>query len=1044
MKLIKRTTLHFQEGTSDKIYEVDLCQIDAGRYVVNFRYGRRGSNLKEGTKTTQAVPLETAQREFNKLVKEKAKKGYREVSVNPSSATPVETTPLPSNDAKKQIILNHLTNNQPSKWKLERVIWRAGELKISEAVPLLLKLIGTGAPMRDYCIAWALGYCGDQNAIPVLIKLYQSASSPEFVSRIAFEALLKLADPQTKVALQAQMIDFLPLELQNLAQAGSAEAFTTELRAYLQHSDYKGFAVLDRIYQIDNQYVRPALIEILRNAPFKPNYFQRLRHIFKMAEYRHDSEVFGIFAYRLEKERHMFRRQWWQMYKWDSTTKSYVKRQDYLNSPDSNRAYSDKTREYLRRRVWRTLKQLGEEGDSKYVNMAVDILLQYSDQDAQRVWQSASHRWEYLNASWTKIEYNHKWWDAYAGYSTFNHILYENSPRYELKPNSKAWRCRENYKPGDAEPTTREEAFPQLWEQHPQALLQLLLQSKCRPVHHFAVKALRVCDRFVSSINIDTIIGLVNKPYEVTAQFGFELAHLNYNPASPNKELILALVNCLSGQARTQAYQWIEQQREFFLEDSNLMTALVVSQQSDTRAFARRLLASSILSDRTSKTIIGCIIAELLALTPESATELVKDICETLLLCFAPQLRNLGLNVINDLLAHPILEIQELAARILLNHEIRVENLPPEIIESLVASPYESLRVIGIRLFGQLPDEKLIGEERTLIVAMAVNANAEIRNAIQPIIRRLSAAYPAFAMQIAADFIGILLIPEQHEGVHSYLVRLLREDLQGWMSNTSKDTTLKLIQTQSSAVQELGGFVLAANYQNWLAEFSTSEIVKLADHEILSVREAAQQMFLQILDQLRADSQEMLAAVRILEAKWQDSRDFAFKIFTTEFSSNEFTPQVLVSICDSVREEARSLGRDLLTRNFQTENGEEYLLKFSEHPSADMQLFATNYLEKYAVNNPERLQELMPFFISVLCRVNRGSVAKKRIFTFLEAEAQKSEAAAKIVAEIMIRQSATMAIGDKAAAMQIMLKIHKIYPKIPLPIQVKPVAEVRS
>ncbi|MFQ4140625.1 WGR domain-containing protein [Chlorogloeopsis sp. ULAP02] len=1062
MKLEKRTTLHFQEGSSDKVYEVDLCQVSEGRYVVNFRYGRRGSNLKEGTKTTQALPLQEAQRVFNKLVEEKTKKGYRDVADTESSVTPVDKTveekTVLDENPRKQAILKRLANNQPSTWKLERAIWRAGELKITEATPLLLKLIGTGEALRDYCIAWALGWCGGKGAIPALIKLYQNTSSPEFVSRVAFEALLKLSDADTKAALQAQIIEFLPPELQKLARNGSAAGFAAELRTYLERSNYKGFAVLDKIYQIDNQYVRPALIDILCKAPFKPNYFQRLRHIFKMAEYRHDAEVFGILAYRLEIERASFSSKEYHVslpndggylgkYGWyDSQTGQYNNThrneiKEELKRSESQIAYSSNTREYLLRRVWHTLKQLGEEGEPDYVKMAVDILLQYSDADAEKVWESTFYRWERSN--WTRIEFKRNW-DAYAGYLTFNHILYENSPRYELKHNSKAWRCREGYKPGDPEPPTREEAFPELWDQHPQALLQLLLERDCQPIHCFAVKALRACHRFCASINIDTIIKLVNKPYEVTAQFGFELALLNYNPASPNKELILALVNCLSERARTQACQWIEQQREFFLEDSNFITALVVSQQSDTRTFARRLLGTSILSNSTSKILIGRIIAELIAFTPEASPELAKEISETLVVCFPLQLRNLSLSVVNDLLAHPILEIQELGARILLNHETTAENLPPQIIESLLASPHETLRVLGIRLFGQLPDEKLIGEESDLIVAMAVNAVEDIRNAIKPIIYRLGAFYPAFTVQIASDLIEILLTPEKHEGVHSYLVRLLREDLQGWMPSINKETTLNLLQVQSSVPQELGGLLLGANYQDWLSEFTTHEIVKLANHEILSVREAARQMFGQILNRLRTDPQEMLVAIRMLEAKWEDSREFAFKILTTEFSDREFTPEVLVSICDSVREEARRLGRDLLTSNFKAADGEEYLLKFSEHPSADMQLFATNYLEKYAVGNPERLRELTPFFISVLSRVNRSSVAKKRIFAFLEMEAQKSEAAAKIVAEIIIRQSVTIAIGDKAAAIQIMLKIHKKYSQLNLPIQVKPVVDVRN
>ncbi len=1049
MKLIKQTTLHCQEGTSDKVYEVDLCQTGEDRYVVNFRYGRRGTNLKEGTKTTQPVSLTQAQQAFDKLVGEKTKKGYREVN---AQAVNLESTPRveKSDDERKQAILNRLADDKPSKWKLERSIWRAGELKISEATPLLIKLIGTGEPLRDYCIAWALGWCGDDSAIAPVTHLYNNISNPEFVRRIAFEALLKLSDAEKTASLQAERIEFLPPELQNLARNGSSENFATALSNYLKQDNYKHFAVLDTIYQIDNQYLRPALLDILCTSPLKPNYFKQLRHIFKMAEYRHDAEVFGILTYRFEIEKagfssksyyvslpsggHLRKIVWGdfnrQIGRYESKGSEI---EAELKYPESRIAYSSNTREYLLRRVWRTLKQLGEESYPDYVKMAVGVLLQYSNEDAEEVKESVSYPW---NSS--RITRN---WDTFAGYLTFNHILYENSPRYELKTNSQAWQCREGYKPGDPEPAVREEAFGQLWEQNPDALLGLLLQSECDRVHHFAVKVLRTCDRFCASIDIPTIIKLVNT-YEVTAQFAFELALLNYNSTSPNIELVLALANCLYEPARIQAYRWIDEKCEYFLEDSNFIAALVTSQQTDTRIFARRLLSSAILTDTTAKVLIGRIIAELLTLSSNQG-EMAKEIGETLLFSFAPQLRNLGLSVINDFLTHPLVEIQELGARLLLNHEISAENLPPEIIELLLASSHESVRVIGIRLFGQLPDQKLIGEESILIVAMAVNANAEIRNAIKPIIRRLGAAYPAFSIDLASDFIEVLLTPENHEGVHSYLVRLLREDLQGWMTSVTKETALNLLAAKSSAAQELGGVVLGANSNAWITEFAASEIVKLANHEILSVREAARQMFLQILNRLRLDSEEMLSAVRMLESKWQDSREFAFRIFTTEFGSEEFTAKILVSICDSVREDARRLGRDLLTRNFQQADGQEYLLKFSEHPSADMQLFTTNYLEEYAVDNSVRLRELMPYFISVLCRVNSGRVAKKLIFDFLDAEAQKSEEAAKVVAEIMTRQSLTMAIGDKAKAIQIMLKIHKIYPHFSLPIDVKPVIEVR-
>src|SRR5918997_6024007 len=86
MKLIRQTVLVYREGSSDKVYEVDLCEVAAGFYVVNFRYGRRGARLKEGVKTVSPVPLPAAEKVFQELVNSKTKKGYREI--NAQSAEP--------------------------------------------------------------------------------------------------------------------------------------------------------------------------------------------------------------------------------------------------------------------------------------------------------------------------------------------------------------------------------------------------------------------------------------------------------------------------------------------------------------------------------------------------------------------------------------------------------------------------------------------------------------------------------------------------------------------------------------------------------------------------------------------------------------------------------------------------------------------------------------------------------------------------------------------------------------------------------------------
>lgn len=193
--------------------------------------------------------------------------------------------------AQKQAILERLANDKPSQWKLERAIWRAGELKIKEAAPLLINLVGTGEPLRDYCIAWTLGWCGSEESIPILQALQSNSANPEFVQRIAFEALLRLVDAQTKMNLQLGLIEKLPTHTQILARTTSAE-----FEEFATTHPYSFFAVLDQIYQIDNELARPALLKILRTVPFQPNYFRAIRRIFKIAEYRRDAEVFAILA----------------------------------------------------------------------------------------------------------------------------------------------------------------------------------------------------------------------------------------------------------------------------------------------------------------------------------------------------------------------------------------------------------------------------------------------------------------------------------------------------------------------------------------------------------------------------------------------------------------------------------------------------------------------------------------------------------------------------------------------------------------------------
>jgi bifunctional non-homologous end joining protein LigD len=71
----ERITLYYRDGSSDKVYQASVEQVSGG-WVVNFAYGRRGSALQSGTKTTTPVSYGQAKTIYDRLVKSKTGKGY--------------------------------------------------------------------------------------------------------------------------------------------------------------------------------------------------------------------------------------------------------------------------------------------------------------------------------------------------------------------------------------------------------------------------------------------------------------------------------------------------------------------------------------------------------------------------------------------------------------------------------------------------------------------------------------------------------------------------------------------------------------------------------------------------------------------------------------------------------------------------------------------------------------------------------------------------------------------------------------------------------
>lgn len=1063
MKLIKQVSLWFQEGTSDKIYEVDLCEVGTDKFVVNFRYGRRGAALKDGTKTALPVTESEATKIYNQLVGSKTAEGYEIVSsfggittqpINFKAVIPepvidntinllTDTTPHTALekyvlDCLKEAVKPQGILKKNIKWSLSRIVWRVGELRLRAAVPTLVSIIPQSPPLQQYSIAWALGRCGESLAISTLSQLSRAAASKDFVRQMANWSLFEL---QTGEALQKMQADLLSLMPPNLAQAvveGNTEGYQKAFDALPRNLVFPRH--LSVLYQLSKHF--PVILNSIHAAlitlPFKgSNHFKAVRQILKIAELRDDFKTLAVLSYCIENKPAFFNSQSYYAY----VDNDYIyDASKEMKKSDSRLGYSQLTRQYLRRRSWRILRTLGEsENWADYTHLATEHLLQFKDSDMTQAQSITKSQWHWddraRNYTQTTSETHYK---SNAHFLSFNKILFGKSERFELTASGKAFKVKEGQSE-TAPVSQREEAFSKAWNAQPEALIRLLKESACRPVHQFAVKAVRANPNVLEALSIADIKQILRAPYLETVELCVDLAKQRFNPLMPDIELVLALMECPIAQARELAYQWVNQNPSFYQLKPEFIITAFQSQHIENLSFIDNFLNRYPLSISDAKRVIEGVLTPFLEgytsfdennATHTSEDERLKTVINVFLNIFSKELSVINLAIPNVLLNKPYPMLQTLGARMILNHNTPAEQLPDGMIGALVNSRVKEVRETGVRIFGKLPDSVLYNSEETL-KSFCLSPFGEIRAAIRPTIQRLAQNKEGFGRHWVDEMMPFFRMTEHYEGLHHDLYLLFTESLGNHLAHLGTESALKWLQSSLVPRQLLGVYLLQNTVDS--QELTMRQITKLADHEMLAVREWAQNFYQTHISRIKYEAAE---ALRILDAKWDDARQFFFQFFRTEFSEADWTPDLLVFICDSTRYDVQQFGKEMITRFFKEENGSRYLMQLSQHPSVNLQNFATHYLEQFAANQPEYLVRLEHYFVTILSQVNRSGVAKARIFQFLQQEGLKNETVATMIARIMSRQSATMAVADKAACLKVMMALKMTYPNMEMAMQV--------
>jgi len=1094
MRLIKQSVLYFQEGNSDKVYETDLCDVGNDKYVVNFRYGRRGANLKEGSKTAVPVSLQEAEKIYNSVVNEKLAKGYTGApgtAARPLASDFLSTVPLPAAinidslpEGKEKAILRRLDTaikaSRPSglPWKLSRIIWKAGEFKIKEATPFLAGLFTKGDTLHQYCCTWSLIRCATTDTLPVIRAIKENHPSP-LVQRIARAGLMHLETGDKKEEQIREYIKLLPDNFQSAIQQQD-QRFLEQLLTQ-QPPGHSSVNWREHLYLISIHYrwLRPLIKSVLSSTPLKPGHFNNIRSVYKLAELLDDFEVTGLLTTRFERETEFFSSKIAtintkkQVY--IGEIEEYVNPNKELKQKSSRLAYSQKTRWYLHARVVKRLEMFGEKGDIDYVRLATGILTNYrNDTDNKDAFSVTDYRWR--NGRYEPFE---RLFPANATAVLLHQILEGNNPRMELT-SKHIWKFAAETKqkvtnpsagsPGggisglfkkitglfgskkDAPPPQPEivqqaSAPPsfvphlELWNKLPQAYVQLLIEAEIGEVLAFASTHLVTHPAFKdikSRMDTDTLKKLVRSKFMITADLGYSIIKEKYLLEAAPADLIVAMLASVSKDARNKAKEWTESNTRALLQDAGFAAQLLFTPFAEIRSWAKELIRTNALTEQTKQAVVGQSIAFMITSRSNADNSIFNDAADTMFSVFSNELRKVDVNIISDLLHHPVSPVLLFGLRMvkLKKNDWKGEELKKSGLPDLLHHSYEPVRQQIVELITDLTDHDLIPFKDDMINA-ALSPWADIRQGMKPVLLRLAKTDPSYGNSAAQTLMPFLVRKEIYEGQHDYLADLLSNELSNYLQHADKQTALNLLYGNYAPAQRLG-IVILEKYTD-PSTLTLPQVIALGNHETLAVRNWAWNFYTQQSPRIKYEAN---TAIRLLESSWADTRDFARKYFHASFEEKDWEPEVLVGIADSVKPDVEAFGRELITRFFNDKNGPQYLLKLSQHPGEKMQLFATNYMERFATDNLENLKSLEFYFRSVLTRVNKSRIAKDRIFLFLLKEGLRSEEAARLVTDIITDISALTAIGDKAKCIDLLMQLKSVY-ALDVPLQVRPV-ETRS
>ncbi|HEY9843387.1 MAG TPA: hypothetical protein V6D23_23145, partial [Candidatus Obscuribacterales bacterium] len=605
---------------------------------------------------------------------------------------------------------------------------------------------------------------------------------------------------------------------------------------------------------------------------------------------------------------------------------------------------------------------------------------------------------------------------TFAKHLALGYLLRANSLHYRLKKGGKIWIEVKTSLPENARP----EAWPGLWDKAPEQALRLLLGAQAGLVNDFALGLLQRQADFCRGLSLEPWLALVVRPFENTAAFAF--AALEDRLDAPG--VMAALLQSPLAGIRARGLQALGGSvgKARLAKDLELAALLLCSPYPELRDFLQARIAemADIAAELCNRAVDRLMLLVAKGQDLESVLPGVRDFLS------GPLRGKTSRQALELLLAHADGRLQRLGAHLLSVSDFAYAELV-HLLPLLESADDPELRAAALRLLARLPAEQQAEQAQTLLSTL-LNGEDALRAAARELL--LGLKQPAHQRALFAAMVP-WLFRSQAEGPGEDLIALVA-GFDKIYAGIDKNLLWRLLTARSKLAQQAGSLIVVSRTA---AEFSLHQLVILSRHASLGVRSWA-------LNALQNDPRVADAKpggfeslLEVLDNPWEDTRAAAIA-WLRGLPPGVWTPERTIAVCDQVYDDVQRFGRDLVSSHFDAGHGEDYLLRLSQHPSRQVQLFVSGFLATYASGNPGLLLRLRPYFTTVLAQVNRGRVVKERVLSLLRKEAETSEPVAAMLAELLAEQSLTAVVADKARYLEALFALQQQDPALPSPLRV--------